>query len=486
MAFWVAVAAALAAAFFVFRRLGAKPLWLDESVSVSVAGRPWIRILEVLTHHDGNAGLYYLTLHAWMHFGGGAAWDRAPGAAFFVATVALAALAGARWRGAWFGALCGMLVATNQFLLFYGQEARPYSLAALLALASTVALFARRGNPAPGWYLAFTVLLLYADLFAVLFVIAQALALVLLSRYRREKLSPALVRCWAVIAIGGAPLAMLMMVRERAQISWLPRPTVAQLGDTFLSMTNGWAGLVLLLTLGGLSLRWARGHGRGAWDQRVVPVLACALVVPPVALWTFAQAVPSFLDRYVITSTVAALGLGAIWLHELRRLAGPVVAAVVAAALAVLGFSGIVAAEAQPYKYENVPAVVGFVAARSRPGDAIGFDGGGLRTAIDAYLPAPPGGRGHLAAFPVDVALAAGGDAFLQRDLYAREVAPELLAERLKKVRRVWMITDPSSGIYPTIGAFTNLRIPFLAEFSKAGTNFFPGIDVTLYTQVGP
>jgi len=72
----VAVGSAAVAAALVVRTLGTKPLWLDEAVSVSVASRPLPRLLVVLTHHDANAGLYYLLLHLWLYLSHGAAWDR--------------------------------------------------------------------------------------------------------------------------------------------------------------------------------------------------------------------------------------------------------------------------------------------------------------------------------------------------------------------------------------------------------------------------
>jgi len=471
----VIAASAGVAAVLAFRRLGTKPLWLDETVSVAVAGRPLTRLLAVLPHRDANAGLYYLLLHTWLRLGHGAGWTRVPSAAAFVATAGLAAWLGSRWRGCWFGLVCGLLVATNQFLVFYGQEARPYALAVMVAVASTAALFRRDGEPAPAAYVILTVVLLYLDLFAVLFVAAQAGAVVVVHRWRRVPLPPGLLRWWAIIAAAAAPLALLMITGERSQISWLTRPTLRYLGQTFTAMTNGWLGLVLmaLLALCGVVTLAATS------DAFPVGALLASFALPPLTLWVFAQFVPSFIDRYVICSTIGIIGLGAVGLDILRRRRAQVVALAALGLLAGLGLSRIARFEGAPFKYENPPAVVSFISDQSRQGDAVGFAGGGLRTVIDAYVrPGQP--------FPDDIALATGGAAARQPDIYAREVDPPTLLTRLSGVERLWLVTDPSNHRYPPFGPFAPLRPAVAGVFQPRLAASFPGIDVTLYARRTP
>ena len=99
------------------------------------------------------------------------------------------------------------------------------------------------GNrPAPAAYVAATVALLYADVFAVLFAAAQALAVVAVNHRRHAPLPRQLVRCWVVIAAAAAPLGLLIVTREGSQISWLPRPSFGDLVHTFTAMTNGGGG----------------------------------------------------------------------------------------------------------------------------------------------------------------------------------------------------------------------------------------------------
>jgi hypothetical protein len=147
--------------------------------------------------------------------------------------------------------------------------------------------------------------------------------------------------------------------------------------------------------------------------------------------------------------------------------------------LAGVGVTQIARLEGKSYKYENPPAVVSFMASQTRPGDAVGFAGGGLRTVIDAYLR-----QGEV--FPDDIAVAPGGAAASQPDVYAREVDPAVLRARLSGVDRLWLITDPSNHRYPPFGPFTPLRPAVARAFQPAMAASFPGVDVTLYTRRSP
>jgi hypothetical protein len=280
----------------------------------------------------------------------------------------------------------------------------------------------------------------------------------------------------AVVAAAAAPLTVLMLFFERGQISWLPRPDTTALVTTFTAMASGGLGFVAVLALGVAAVLLTDRA------ERLIPVaLGAAFAVPPVGLWMVAQVAPSFIDRYVICSTVAMVGLVAAGLVAIRdRLggaggAGQWVSLAVLAGLVVLGGQRSAHVEAQPFKVDNAPAVVGLIRAGAQPGDAVVYAGGGLRTLVEATLP-----RAGAGPFPPDVALAAGGEAFFQHDLYAREVTPGVLATRLVAIRRLWLVTDPNDQRYPLGGPFASLRSQVTAEFAAVTTTSFGAIEVTL------
>ncbi len=469
----VVVSSAALAAAVVLRHLGTKPLWRDEAISVSVAARPVARILPVLTHHDANAGLYYLLLHGWLRFGAGATWARGFSALSVVAAAGLAAWGGTRWRGWPFGAVCGLLMAVNPFLLYYGQEARPYALAALLAVASTVALFWRGERPAPRAYIVLTVALIYADLFAVLFVAAMAAAVVLVRWSRGDPVPPVLIRAWAMVAAATAPLDLVMVVGQRNQISWLARPRLFDLEFTVTRMTAGWIGFWLVAVLGVVAVA---GTWRRRTDSEIVVALAAAFVLPSPVLYVVAQVVPSFIDRYLICSAVAMVGMVAVGLDELRRRAGPALPLAALAVLVLLGGQRAVKLEAQPLKIDNAPGAVAFISSHAAAGDAVAYAGGGMRTVIETAVPAS-------IPWPSDVARAPGGETFRQHDLYAREVPAAELAARLGPVQRLWMVTDSKDHRYPRGGQWAQIRPLVTGQFTVGLRESFDAIDLTLYVR---
>jgi hypothetical protein len=283
------------------------------------------------------------------------------------------------------------------------------------------------------------------------------------------------------IAAITAPFALPMLVWQHSQISWLTKPPLKYLGQTLAALTNGGSGLGLtaaLVVVALLAVRRSTRRRVSTRDRLIMPTLLAAFVGPPVGLWLMAQVVPTFIDRYVICSVVGAIGLATFAVDVIRREASAALALASVIVLAAVGGQQIAALEAQPFKYENPPPVVAFITGQARAADALGFAGGGLRTVIDAYVrPGTP--------FPLDIAVAPGGAATRQHDIYAREVNSATLWQRLAGVQRLWLVTDPSNGRYPPYGPFASLQSAVTTEFQPTIEGSFPGIDVTLYTRRG-
>jgi 4-amino-4-deoxy-L-arabinose transferase-like glycosyltransferase len=121
--------------------LGAQSLWIDEAFTWLGAdtGRP-LRLAALLENVHGP--LYGLIIHLWTGLAGDPEWAlRAPSLLFGVAAVpAMAWLAG-RWLGRDAAPWAAWLAAASPFLVWYGQEARNYSLLILcVCLAGAVLL----------------------------------------------------------------------------------------------------------------------------------------------------------------------------------------------------------------------------------------------------------------------------------------------------------------------------------------------------------
>src|SRR3954466_11073002 len=110
-------------------------LWIDEGLSVGIADRPLSAIPHAL-QQDGSPPLYYMLLHFWLDLAGRSEQGvRGLSLLFGLIAIPAAWWAGkAIWRTARAGWFAAVLMAFNPFLAQYSQEARMYTLVALLAI----------------------------------------------------------------------------------------------------------------------------------------------------------------------------------------------------------------------------------------------------------------------------------------------------------------------------------------------------------------
>lgn len=133
-----------------------RDLWLDEALSVNIAGGPLGDITDAL-RRDGHPPLYYVLLHLWTSIGGdGSWWVRALSGVIGIASIPVAALAGSRVarragadvadrRAA--GLVTAAVVAMIPYGVRYGAEARMYALVILLVLIGYLAIDELVGSP---------------------------------------------------------------------------------------------------------------------------------------------------------------------------------------------------------------------------------------------------------------------------------------------------------------------------------------------------
>ncbi|MFI5832557.1 glycosyltransferase family 39 protein [Micromonospora sp. NPDC051300] len=121
--------------------IGHAQLWRDELATWSAATRPVPDLVRLTRTIDAATGPYYLLMHAWTALAGTSPTAlRLPSALAMAAAAALTARLGARLAGDRTGLLAGLLFAVLPATSRYGQEARPYALATLLAVLATLLL----------------------------------------------------------------------------------------------------------------------------------------------------------------------------------------------------------------------------------------------------------------------------------------------------------------------------------------------------------
>lgn len=182
---WIALGVVVTVAIgLVLRFWTTSQLWLDEALTVNVAGLPLHRLPDAL-RHDGAPPLYYVLLHFWMlAFGTGNLAVRSLSGVMSVVSLPLAWLAGRRLGGRSVAWVTLLLVASSPFAIRYATENRMYSLVVLLTLLGYLALTSVMRRPRPANMIGLAIvtgLLLYAHYWSIYLVVVVGAYLVWIS-----------------------------------------------------------------------------------------------------------------------------------------------------------------------------------------------------------------------------------------------------------------------------------------------------------------
>jgi mannosyltransferase len=127
------------AAGLVLRFWARSALWLDEALTVDIARHP-LSQLHALLRQDGAPPLYYVLLHFWMKlFGSSNLGVRSLSGVISVLTIPVAWLIGRDYGRSTAVALV-VLLASAPFAIYYGTEARMYSLVMLITALGLLAI----------------------------------------------------------------------------------------------------------------------------------------------------------------------------------------------------------------------------------------------------------------------------------------------------------------------------------------------------------
>ena len=172
-----------------FATLDQQSFWLDELVTVSLLQQSFGDMLGAIPESEATPYLYYVLAWPWARLAGfGEIGLRSLSALVGAAIVPVAYGAGSALVSRRAGVISAALVSVHPFLVWYAQEARAYSVFALLA-ACTVLFFGRSLGTTSGWYhlgWAFSAsLALATHYFAVFLILPEAVWLLARSGSRR-------------------------------------------------------------------------------------------------------------------------------------------------------------------------------------------------------------------------------------------------------------------------------------------------------------
>lgn len=485
---FVLVASGLAVLALVLRlhALDHESLWLDEGYTLLFSGLPIDRLLLVGGAHE-HPPLYYLIVHALRQIHDSYLVPRVVSAlAGSLAVLALYAL-GARLFGPWTGLAAGALLAISPFHMWFSQDGRAYELAGLFVLLSYLCVFTALEKRRRSWWVAYvlcTALALYSEYTTVLALVPQLLLVRPAALHGQLKV---LLQSWTATLLLFVPwLGVLTLdVRTIAADYWIPAPTLNGVANTILEFfgfmtpcpgwpcTGGEATLPLLsgheTAVAALCAALVLAVGVAALLRRNLTVLVLTLwvVLPFAIVLLFAVRRSLFLDRIFLDATFPVyliLAAGLAKLVERYWLAVPALA--VTTAVVVGSLLNVDLVYRTPSNPDWRSAARDFHAAY-RPGQAVVWNPGVLRSLAAAYLPADwhatsewplwfhsyldvPGWQGRyrrLVDAYVSKSRLTPKQRLLQLDARLRDLQ---LAHATAGKRQVWLVTQDYSGLNET------------------------------------
>lgn len=362
--------------------LGALSLWMDEAFSVFGSRPPVAQALANLLADGVHPPLFYFVQRLSYLFGVSEFALRWPAAMMGVLGIAAIARLARDWWGRRASLLAGLLLALSPFAVWYGREARMYSMLLLLTLGVMRAfeVWMRGGGLSWRMWAAFVSLSAAAyttHYFALMLPLTQLAFILLTFRQTFRHL-----RAWSLVQLLAAvPLALwvaALYAREGRYfgIGWI-HP--AAWSDPLLTLQN------FLVGYGPEAWRWIATAGMGAvaafgvWrmartgEQRDrALLLGLWIVLPIVATFLVSLRRPTYVDRLLIGSLPALLLALAYGLRSLRESApawaGVAAIGIATAALAV-GVWGLL--DRKAYAREDWHSVGEYIQTAERTGDAL-------------------------------------------------------------------------------------------------------------------
>jgi mannosyltransferase len=475
---WLHLVVVMATALRLFR-LGTKSFWLDEATSVVLARVDRHVFVAALIHRQANMALYYVLLRGWIQLGSSEFVIRCLSVLAGVAAIPAIYLLGARLFGPRAGRLAALLLSVHAFHIRYSQEARAYSLLALLAILSSLFLLRSLEQPSRknwGGYILFSTLMVYAQVFGGLMLLAQWISILLLRhelRWKRFFLSAAMI-CFLISPLAGC----LLFASDRSQLHWLIKPTVLDLYKFSLDMTGDGGPLLLLvyvaLVLGGVgtAVSQLKSHSsEGVWKYWFLLIwllLPVALVLAISLRW------PAFEPRFLIFCLPPLLLLAADTLTRVRSKVAFAAALTILLGLSLNGTYSYYRGRADAEHTDNWRDATRYISTQARADDAVLFSYSEERLAFDEYRRQFHMTGSGIHEFPEETDLEL-------LTLRPSRLSPELLNNIVAGYERVWVI----SAFQPN-PVSRRAEAPLAANFREYSERSFGFVRADLYADKIP
>ena len=212
---WIVIGSAVIAMAISLAIGLAQSVWFDEAYSVLVAKQPLGHLL-YLTGLDTHPPFYYLLLKAWASiFGWGELALRSLSVLMMGGAVAIGGLLVKRTFGIKAAIITLPFVVLSPFLLRYGFELRPYTLASLIGIVATYVLVVAQGSQGrkKTLFYVFYALLVALGMYSLYYMALLWIAHVVWLVWQSRQVKQAVVKTPWVVALSGSVILFL---------PWLP------------------------------------------------------------------------------------------------------------------------------------------------------------------------------------------------------------------------------------------------------------------------
>lgn len=470
-----------------FVALTHQSFWYDETVSTRLAQADLVDILAGRARDLGNPPFHLILLHVWTKiFGPGDAAARALSAIAGIASIPLVYVVARRLLEQRAALLAVALFALSPVQVYFGQEARVYSLVTLECLASMACLLRAVDVDARGrlgaWigFGALTFLEMYSHYFTMFFIASQALW-ILVAHRRRPRIWLAALAAFAGAGLIFAIVWLPSMVAQattkgnlgRAADTWylqlMSTPMVFWVGTTLL-----WKGVVTpfrcaAAAISVLACAAAVIAGvRAIRSDRRAALLLIAWLSAPVllALLVSLTLFPFYYARYALYAAPAyymLIAAGVVSFAGRWRLA-------VTGALAGTMIASLFFYFTTLVKLDWRDAAV-WVQLNQQPGDLQSFDADIGETSFARYA-GPDESRIRLLAVPP------GTQSSRFWGTSSRKEPEHAVDGQVMAARRVWFVySDPQDG------SGTYYRDLFAQQWRRVDGRKFRGIEVGVYER---
>ena len=312
-----AAASAAAAGY----QLGGPSLWVDEAYTWFFVTMDWQQMVGAVRIDGVNPPLFYVYVKAFSELlGTSEAALRFPSALAHVVGTAAAVWLGYQTAGRVGSLAGGWFYSFHPMLLWFARDARPYAMAAALAVVSFALLQKLKYSEYKFSVLATAVISVALGLLVHYFFLLFAAVTGLLA-IADIKRSPSFLRQWlTVLLLSMLPLLVwiwwfLQLPEPSFGIGWIQSPSPLDPLITGWNLLSGYAGafnpgsfafglLAAILFVFGLRKRW--------------PLVALSIATPIMGVWLLSQFRPVYVDRYFVVLIPFFIvtitdGAGTVW-----------------------------------------------------------------------------------------------------------------------------------------------------------------------------